>query len=234
MTGKLGPDMGPVMNSLTGRGDMLLMNCVLSHLPVTDMLADELQLPQLKSFPVKDTKINFSFENGRVFLQPYKIRVEDIDGEISGSHGFDNTIDYMVNLTIPKSILGLRGNELLVNLAAQAGAKGWPVRIGDKVNLAVKVTGTTASPHLETNLKNIAGNAINSLKEDAKKEAERRLDVVKTRVNDTLKSLQNQLLNNAKDELRRKLNGGKDSGSNPQNAGDIIKNSIKGLFKKGK
>jgi hypothetical protein len=169
-----------------------------------------------------------------VFLQPYKIRVEDIDGEISGSHGFDNTIDYMVNLTIPKSILGLRGNELLVNLAAQAGAKGWPVRIGDKVNLAVKVTGTTASPHLETNLKNIAGNAINSLKEDAKKEAERRLDVVKTRVNDTLKSLQNQLLNNAKDELRRKLNGGKDSGSNPQNAGDIIKNSIKGLFKKGK
>ena len=238
LSGKLGADMMPVMNSLTGKGEMLTLGCVLSNFPVTDQIAEKVHLAQFKTINIKDTKIFFSFENGRVTVQPYKMKIGDIDAEIAGSHGFDNTLNYGVNLIAPRSMMGAAGSSMVDNLVSQAAGKGIPVKVGDKVSLALKITGTSTSPKIETNLKNVVGDAVSNVKEEIKKEVTRRVDSVKTVVKDTVKAIKTQVVNTAKDELKKQLLGGGDTtkknGSPVNNAADKVKSGLNDLFKKKK
>ena len=231
VSGKMGPGMAPVMSSLTGKGDLLTHKCVLSGYPVTDRLGDLLNLPQLKSFDLADRKFTFTFENGRVFVEPFKMKIGDIDADVSGSHGFDQTMDYTANMLIPRAMMGQGANKLLHDLVAKANNKGWPVKLGDKVNLIVKITGTTTNPKYETNLRNLAADALKPVKT----ELERRVDSMKHVVNDTLKSIKKQLLNQAKKEIIRRLSGEDElKNDGDTSVGDRVKNSLRGLFKKKK
>lgn len=235
MTGKLGADMSPVMNSLSGKGELMVLNGLLSNFPVTEQLAEKLKLTQFKSFPIKDAKIFFSFENGRVTVQPYKMKIgNDIETEIAGSHGFDQTLKYGANVMVPRALLGSAGNAMVNNLVSKAAGKGIPITLGEKINFTVNITGTTMKPKVETDLKNVAGNAVNNIKEEIKKEVERRVDSVKTVVKDTVKAIKAQVVNDAKEEIKKQITGQGDEKPEEavKQAGEKAKEGLKGLFKK--
>jgi hypothetical protein len=234
MNGKLGADMMPSLNTLNGTGDLHLNGCTLSNFPVTDQLADKLHLTQFKTIKIQDQKISFTFQNGRVTIQPYKMKVGDIDAEIAGSHGFDQTMDYGVNLAVPRAMMGTEANNMVNGLLSQASSKGVPVKLGDKVNLAVKITGTTTSPKISTDLKNVAGDAVSTVKAEIAHKA----DSVKAVVKDTVKAIKNQVVSQAKDELKKQFLGGSSDtakkGTPLNNAGDQVKKGLNDLFHKKK
>ncbi|MES2703152.1 MAG: AsmA-like C-terminal region-containing protein [Bacteroidota bacterium] len=236
VAGKMGGDMSPMLNTLTGKGDLSLLSGILSNFPVTDKLADALHLTQFKSIPVKDLKLFFTFENGRVIVAPFKQKIGEIEAEVAGSHGFDQTMKYGANFVVPRSLMGGQANTMVNNLVSQAAGKGIPITLGEKVNLAVNITGTVTNPKVETNLKNVAGNAVASVKEEIKKEVERRVDSVKTVVKDTVKAVATQAVNDAKEELKKQISG--ESTKKPEDvAKDAAKKAeegLKGLFKKRK
>jgi uncharacterized protein involved in outer membrane biogenesis len=239
MTGKLGPDMSPVINTLTGKGDLMMLSGVLSGFPVTEQLADKLHLTQFKRIAMSDSKMFFTFENGRLSVQPYKIKLGEIEGEVGGSHGFDQTMKYGVNMAVPRSLLGTAGNNMVNNLLSQATSKGIPIKLGDKVNLTVGITGTMTKPVIETNLKNVAGDAVNSVKEEIKKEVERKIDSVKSVVKDTVKAIKTQVANTAKEEIKKAIadpikspDAAKEAADKAKQAADKAKEGLKGLFKK--
>jgi hypothetical protein len=236
MSGKMDDTMGVIMNSLTGRGDLMLLNGLISGLPVTDKIADKLSLQQFKKFTVKDMKLFFTFENGRVVVQPYKLKIGEIDAEVAGSHGFDQTMQYGANFVVPRAIMGAQANAVVNNLVSQATSKGVPITVGDKVNLTANITGTMKDPKVETNLKNVAGNAVNQVKEEIKKEVERRVDSVKTVVKDTVKAVVNQAKQDVKEELQKQLQGTSDKKPEDavKDAAEKAKEGLKGLWKKKK
>lgn len=235
VSGKMGADMAPVTNSLSGKGDLMLLSGLLSNFPVTDQLADKLHLSQFKNIKVQDMKLFYTFDNGRVTVAPYKIKLGEIDGELAGSHGFDQTMKYGLNLVVPRSMMGSEANNMVNGLLSQATSKGIPIKLGDKVNLAVNITGTLTSPKIETNLKNIAGDAVNNIKEEIKKEVERKVDSVKTVIKDTVKAIKTQVVTEVKQELKKQLLGDTtktQSNPNIQKAGEDIKKGFNNLFKK--
>lgn len=243
MTGKLGADMTPAMNSLAGKGDLMVLSGLLSNFPVTDQLAEKLKLSQFKTISLKDSKLFFTFENGRVVIQPYKTSIGGIDAEIGGSHGFDQTLKYAINMVVPTSLMGSAGTSMVNNLISQAASKGVPVKVTDKVNLAVNITGTTTSPKIETNLKSLVGDAVKDLKEEIKKEVQRKVDSVKTAVTtavkDTVKAIKTQAVNTAKEEIKKQIFGGGENKDEKKpepvkEAADKAKESLKGLFNKRK
>lgn len=245
MNGKLGADMAPVMSSLSGKGDLMLLSGLLSNFPVTDQLADKLKLSQFKNINLKDMKLFYSFENGRVTIQPYKTKLGDIEAEIAGSHGFDQTLKYGVNLVVPRSMMGAAANDVVNNLVNQAAGRGIPIKVGDKVNLTVNIGGTMTSPKIETNLKNVATDAVNSIKDEIKKEVEHKVDSVKKVVKDTVAAIKNQVVEKAKDEankakndiINQVVNGHKDTTKKSDPVKDVTdkaKDGINNLFKKKK
>ncbi|MGN6569012.1 MAG: hypothetical protein ACTHJ0_13715 [Flavipsychrobacter sp.] len=234
MQGKLGADMMPVLNTLSGKGNFLLLQGILSKFAPTDELANKLGISSLRSILLKDIKTYFSFQNGRVAVDPFKFNVGDVGFEVAGSHGFDQSLDYGINMAVPRSLMGSQGNAMLNNLVNQAAGKGVKVQLPDKVNLTVKVGGTITKPAISTDLKDVAGNAVDNVKQQLVNEAQKRADSAKATLRDTAKAIKKDLMNSAKSELQNQLSGNKDTAKKKDvinNAAEKAKGALKGLFK---
>ncbi|HYE55996.1 MAG TPA: AsmA-like C-terminal region-containing protein, partial [Chitinophagaceae bacterium] len=235
-TGKLGENMMPDLNSLTGEGSLLLVEGFLKKFAPLDKLASTLNVKELEAISLRDVKNYIEFTNGRVLVKPFKVKVKDIDMEIGGMHGFDQSIDYLVNLKLPRALMGEKGNQLVNNLVTQVNNKGVPVKVSDVVNLNVKMGGTITNPQLKTDLKQSATNLADDLKQQATDFAKQKIDSTKTAVRnavkDTVASVKKQATEALKDEMQKQLFGKKDSTStnNPSDAKKKLQESGKGLL----
>ncbi|OSZ77711.1 hypothetical protein CAP36_15205 [Chitinophagaceae bacterium IBVUCB2] len=240
-TGKLNGSMMPVLSSLTGNGNLFLIEGLLAKFAPLEKLATVLQIDRLKSITLKEVKQFFEFANGKVMVKPFKISIAGIDMEIGGFHGFDQSIDYAIQMKLPRSMMGTKGNSLVNNLAAQANNKGIPIKLGETVNLSVKMTGSISSPSIGIDLKEIAGDVIEDLKDQAKDFAQAKLDSAKAKVKDSLAAVKKQVTDKLKDKLKDKIFG-KDTTAvvpNPQDTTPKkpktdIKNKIKDIFNRNK
>ena len=101
---KLDDTMTPVIPTLIGSGTLSTKDVSLEGVAVIQQVADILQKPSLKNTRVKDMKIEFTIENGRVNTKPFDIKLGDYKMNISGTTGLDQTIDYRGKITIPESL----------------------------------------------------------------------------------------------------------------------------------
>ncbi len=241
MTGKLGSDMMPDITTLTGKGDVLLLNGFLKKFAPVEKLAQTLNISQLTDFALKDIKTYFDFANGKVLVKPFHVKVKDIDMEIAGVHGIDQSIDYVIGMKFPRSVMGSQGNALLNNLAQKASSTGIPVKLSDSVNLSVRMEGSITNPVIKTNLKESAESIATEMKQQATEFVKNQIDSTKNTVLDSAKAIKNQVVKDLKEDITRQLTGGKkDSASANEkplenakkNAESTIKNTLNNLLKK--
>lgn len=209
--GVLGGDMKPDLNTLNGNGSLSLIDGALKDFAPTDKLAQALHLDQLKDIPVKDIKTIFAFKNGRVIVDPFHVKVKDIDMEVGGSHGFDQSLDYDVAMKLPRSLLGGQANSAVNDLVAKASSKGVNVKLDEQVALPVKVGGTLTSPVLKMDLKSALSSTTNSLKQQATDLVKARVDSAKQQLKDTAKAVGQQALKDAGNALKNQIFGNKDT-----------------------
>jgi hypothetical protein len=240
MTGNLNGNMMPDLNTLTGKGNLLLIEGLLKKFAPLEKIANTLQIDHLKSITLKDVKQYIEFANGKVLVKPFNVKVNDIDMQIGGLHGFDQSIDYAVQMKVPRKYLGKEGNNLLDDLTAQASSKGIPVKLGDVVDLNIKLGGSITNPTIKTELKQVAGDAVKEMQQQALDFAKAKVDTVRQTVKDTLSSVKNQVVNDLKNDIKDKLFGPKDStntnnlDSTKRKTGDKLKNTFNDLLKKKK
>ncbi len=243
MTGSLNGSMMPDLSSLSGKGNMLLLEGVLRKFAPLEKLANTLQIAELQSITLKDIRNSIEFANGKVLVKPFTVKVKDIEMEIGGMHGFDQSIEYVIGMKLPRKYLGNQGNALVNNLATEANKKGIPVQLGETVILNVKMGGSISNPTIRTDLKEVAGDAAQQLKEQAADFAQQKIDSAKSAIRDTLTSVKNQVVEEAKekvkDELKDRLFGTKDTtnkaaDSTGQKPKEKVKETLKGLFNKPK
>jgi hypothetical protein len=153
MVSPLSKDFMPVLASLSASGLLTSNQVEVSGNPVLNGLASTLKNESLKDLKIKDLKMPFSINDGRVSTKPFDIRFNDGNLNLQGSTGLDQTIDYSakVNLT------GKLSNEYLNNITVLIG-------------------GTFTSPKFSLDVKNAAdqllGNLVGSvLKGDGENQA---------------------------------------------------------------
>lgn len=238
MTGKLGQDMFPQLGSLTGNGNMLLIEGFLRKFAPLEKLASLIDVKALENVSMRDVKNYISFANGKVAVKPFKLKVNEIEMEIGGMHGFDQSIEYIVSMKVPRAMMGEKGNALVSNLATQVSSKGIPLKLGDVVNLHVKIGGTIKNPILTTDLKQTAGSIAEELKQQAvdmvKAKADSTKTAVTTSIKDTMAAVKKQVLKDAEDELKKRLFSKSDTSAGNNGTGDTkkkVEESAKGLLK---
>jgi len=139
------------------------------------------------------------------------VKVKDIDMEVGGSHGFDQTLDYDLAMKLPRSLLGGQANNAVNDLISKAGSKGVAVKMDDKVDLPVKVGGTLTSPVLKMDLKSALSSTAGSLKQQAADLVKARVDSAKQQLRDTAQAAGKQALKDAGSALKNQLLGNKDT-----------------------
>lgn len=240
MTGHLNGDMMPDLSSLTGKGNLLLIEGVLKKFAPLEKIASTLQIDELKSVTIKDVKNYIEFANGKVLVKPFTCKVKDIEMQIGGMHGIDQSIDYAIQMKVPRKYLGTQGNNVVNNLASQAGSKGIPVKLGDVVDLNIKMGGSLTNPSIKTDLKEVAGDAMKDMQQQAVDFAKAKADTVKQTIKDTLSSVKKQVVSDLKDEVKNRLLGNKDSvktnnlDSTKKKTEQTLKNTFNNLLNKKK
>ena len=249
MNGKLGADMMPDLNTLSGKGNLFMVEGVFKKFAPVEKMAEAVHLEQLKGMSLKDVKFSYQFANGKVLVQPFHVKTNDIDMEIGGMHGFDQSIDYVVAMKVPRAMLGADANNLMNNLAQQAVSKGIPVKLSDYINLKIDVGGTISKPQIKTGLNSAGTDLKAEVKQQAAEFAKQATDSVKTVVNaktneakDSANVIKNQAAKDIQKDLEKSLTGNKDSTgkggvtfeTTQKNAEQTLKNTFNSLFSKKK
>jgi AsmA-like C-terminal region len=90
--------------------------------------------------------IKLSFADGKVKIEPFELKYQDVTVKIDGTHGFDQSMNYNLAFDVPAKYLGPEVTKLLATL-----------KPADANNLSVPVnaslTGSFKSPKVTTDLK---------------------------------------------------------------------------------
>ncbi len=166
--------MNLVMNSLNGNGTLTTSTIIVSGSNTLEKIGDALKMNQLKKLSVPKANVSFTFTDGRLYVQPFDIELAGIKTTVSGSNGFDQTLDYTMNMNIPRAAFGSAANSVLNNFISQANSKGVNISAGDNIPVAVKIGGTCSNPKISTDLSSAGTNAMKDLKAVAAAEFEKK------------------------------------------------------------
>ena len=142
---KLDDTMIPVLPTLKGSGMLTTKDVSLDGVTVIQNVADILKKPNLKNTRVKDLKLEFTIEDGRIDTKPFDVKLGEYKMRISGSTGLDQTIDYRGEIAIPESL-------------------GQASRLG---SVDMTIGGTFTSPKVKIDLESLAKNAAKEATKDA-------------------------------------------------------------------
>ncbi len=177
VTGSLDNQMQPLLNTLSGGGTLETGKVVLSNFEPISKMADVLKMPQYKQLALNNVNLSFKFKDGRVAIAPFETTLAGTKAKIEGSNGFDQTIDYTVNLSIPQSQMGPQASSVMNNLVASANkTAGTSLSIPDPVNVKVLIGGTVTNPVIKTGLKDAAMSITETVKEEAQAIVEEKVE----------------------------------------------------------
>lgn len=163
-SGVLEKNMSPRLHTLSGSGNLLTRQVVVTNLPMFVKVADALKMPEYKQINLNDLKVAFAFSNGEVKVAPFDFKIRHSQFRLGGKQGFDQKIDYDLDANISMADLGSRAGALAQAAVSVANANGASFSVGESLKAGVKIGGTFTRPELKTNFAETAG----SLKDKAR------------------------------------------------------------------
>ncbi len=179
LNGRLNNDMTTDLQSLYGEGNISVSDGSMKDFGPLDKLSQSLDIVDLKDIPLKDIKADFSFNGSKVVVSPFIVSAKGIEMEISGTHGFDQSLDYGIKLKVPRTQLGSKGNTFVKDVVTQAADKGIPIKLKDAITMNVKMSGTINNPDVKTDMNTVVDNASTDLKKEVDDFVNAKLDSAK-------------------------------------------------------
>ncbi len=168
--------------------------------------------------------IKLSFADGKVKIEPFELKYQDVSVKIDGTHGFDESMNYNLAFNVPAKYLGTEVTKLLATL-----------KPADANNLNVPVnavlTGSFSNPKITTDLKQSVTSLTNQI-----------IQQQKAKYTDKAKEKGQEILGNLLGGNKSQTDTTKTSNAAPKGeevkqqakdkAKDAVKGAVEGLFKK--
>lgn len=166
-TSLIDSEMSPVLSSIDGYGKLQSKKIQVVDAETLNKLTDLLKLKDYDN-EFKDINISFTVKEGRIYVDPFDLNMDDIKMTVGGSHGIDQTLDYNIDLDVPRKYFGSAANDALDGLLKQASDKGVNIDMAETIKVKAKVVGTSTDPKITLNYKEGSGSAKKSVKETVK------------------------------------------------------------------
>ena len=208
ISGYLNDDMTPNLSTITGDlfGKLLSPKLNANNSKVLSVLGKKVDFINTDKLNLDGINAFMSFKNGQVTVKPIPLKYKDVAIEISGTHSFDQSMNYDIVFDVPVKYLGSEVNNLISKLSTKDAAtiKSIPVK--------GTLTGSFGSPSFSSNIKG----ATSSL------------------VKDLIEKQKNAFFDKGKDKLKDLFGVKKDSTKKKDDTKDKIKDVLGGLFGKKK
>jgi len=217
-------------NTLNGDGRLRSKSLKITGTEALDKIAQVVKINAFKNPEVKDVNLSFAFVNGRVSVQPFDVKIGPVAANIFGSHGFDQTMDYVMGTEVPTSLLGSQANAVIGGLMSQANKLGGNFSAGDKIKLDILIKGTFDKPKITPSFGGTSGRTspTENLKAAAEAEFNKQKDELEKKAREEAAELQKQAEDRAKAEAEKLRKQAEKAAKDK--AGD----ALKGLFGKPK
>lgn len=198
---KMTPDLKTISGDLAGQ--LLSTTINPSNAEILRALSSNLEFIDLKKLNLNDVKAKLSFKDGKVNVNPFDIKYQDIKVTASGNHGFDQTMNYNLKLDVPAKYLGTEANKLIAKLSPSDANKL------ENIPVNAVLIGTFKSPKVTTDMKSAVSNLTTQL----------------------VKQQKEKLINQGTNALKDLLNGTKKDTSNTKTPKEDLKTKAEGLLK---
>jgi len=155
-------NMEPIYESLTGDGKVRTNKVIVTDFPVLLKLAEAVKMDKLKSQTLENMNITYEFKDGKIWVEPFDVKMGKIKTTTEGTTSFTQELDYKMKMEIPKSMFGGDAAGLL------SGLKDLGVDIGDNIPVNIGIGGTALNPKVTTDLKGQAQNVVDDVIDEVK------------------------------------------------------------------
>jgi len=167
----LDSEMSPILNSIDGYGRLKSKSIQIVDSKTFDELVKYIKVGDDYNNEFKNINISFKIKDGRINVEPFDVNIKDINMNVGGSHGIDQTMDYILALDVPRKYFGSTANNALEGLLKEAEKSGVKLNVSETIKVKARIVGTTTDPKITFNLKDDSGEAKQNLKDELKKKA---------------------------------------------------------------
>ena len=168
---ELQQNMMPRMETITGFGELRSDQIKVKGSESLGKVLSALKLSESADRSFENVRINFLIRQGRLIVKPFDVHVAGISMTINGSQSYDKTMDYHIDMDIPRSKFGKAANQMVENLVAKAASKGVNIDPGEHVRVKARLTGTFSEPRVSLNMGE-SGKSDQPVKEVVKEKVE--------------------------------------------------------------
>ncbi|QFZ55038.1 AsmA family protein [Oceanihabitans sp. IOP_32] len=236
ISGDLNKTLAPNLSTIKGNAfaELLATRIGNTQSELMSKLQGALSFIDFKKLDLKDLKTNLHFEDGKVSVTPFRLTYDDIAIDVSGSHGFDKTLNYQAVFNVPAKYLGSEINRLIGKIDNVETNK-----------MAVPITANIGGSHANPTVKTDLSNSVSTLtKQLIEIEKQKLLNQGKDKVEDlignvlgthktktdSLKKEQNNTTKNVLESIINSNKTAKDSTSTKKNTTDAVKNVLGGIL----
>ncbi|MDE5422103.1 AsmA-like C-terminal region-containing protein [Ancylomarina sp. DW003] len=167
---QLNEEMAPVMNTLNGKGAFHSRGIIIKDSKAFVALAKALKNDSYKRISVSKFDMNFVITNGNIIVKPFNTKIAGHQATIYGTQSVDGKLDFTMDMKLPKEELGSDVTKFLDKIPGNKSIQ--------KLDVSVKITGTTNDPKVNLDLskaiKQAKDAALKELKKKGKKDLEKK------------------------------------------------------------
>lgn len=128
-----------------------------------------LDVALLDTIDIPDATLDFAVEDGKVTTKPFSFFVNDIAIRAGGVTGFDKTLDWTMELRIPKKYIGASGQKNITSLLQKLPMQGMKLDLPDTVLVDASLKGSVLKPQIGLDVKKTATRILEGVKQDVQK-----------------------------------------------------------------
>jgi vacuolar-type H+-ATPase subunit H len=155
-------NMEPIYETITGNGKVRTNKVAIRNLPVLIKISEALKMDKLKTQKLDNVNITYAFKDGKIWIDPFDVKMGEINTTIQGTTSFLQELDYTMEMEIPQTMFGTEAADLL------SGLSGVSLDLEDNIPVKIGIGGTAINPIIKTDLKNQAKNVADEVVEKVK------------------------------------------------------------------
>ncbi|AUP78839.1 AsmA-like C-terminal region-containing protein [Flavivirga eckloniae] len=233
LAGNLDDELAPKLSSLSGKAltELLTTKVNANEGELFNQLEGSLSFIDFDKLDLKNLKTKLEFANGKVSVKPFQITYEDVNIDVSGSHGFNKDLEYSAVFNVPAKYLGSDVNQLIGKINTKE-AKDISIPV------TANIGGTYTRPSVKTDLTDGVTKLTSQLIEIEKQKL---LNKGKGKVKDLISdvigsnksksdSIKKQQNNAVKDVLGGLIGGSKSKTDSTTTKKDTTKDAVKNVL----
>jgi hypothetical protein len=182
LNGALGKNMMPLFPSLSGRGALQTSQVALQNFPGMNKIVEATKLQLLNNPTLRDISTKFQIKDGRLQVAPFAVKLGPTTMNVSGSNGLDQSMQYDLQLRVPRSELGAGANQAISGLLSKAGQAGIDLGTAPEIPLGIQLSGTVTNPAVKAEVGSLASSVAKSTEQAVRQAATEKVSAEATRV----------------------------------------------------